>query len=122
MDSSLLIEKFLERIVKKRSRVYALTGFYLILASLAGGFLAGNLIGYFFAQTRGFAVFFLLLWCLPFFYVFVRFFLRGAFSPFTMDQAALLAEKKIQGLNNSLISSVQLKRRLTQADEARGIS
>ncbi len=121
MDSS-LIEKFLERIVKRRSRVYALTGIYLVLASLAGGYLAGNLIGYFYAQTRDLAVPFLLLWCLPVFYVFVRYFLRGAFSHFTLDHAALLAEKKIQGLNNSLISSVQLRRRLDQSDMTKGIS
>ena len=34
MDSP-QIEKFLERIVKRRFRVYALTGFYLALALLA---------------------------------------------------------------------------------------
>jgi len=121
MDSS-LIEKFLQRIVKRRSRVYALTGFYLALASLAGGYLAGNLIGYFYAQPRAIAVPFLLLWCLPVFYVLVRYFLRGAFSHFTLDHAALLAEKKIHGLNNSLISSVQLRRRLAEPDKAKSYS
>ena len=107
MESS-MIEKFLERIIKRRSRDYALTGGYLILASLAGGYLAGNLLGYFYAQTRDLAIPFLLIWCIPVFYVLVRYFLRGAFSMFTINQAALFVESKIHGLNNSLISSVQL--------------
>ena len=113
MDST-LIEKFLERIVKRRSRIFAVTGLYLIMALVAGGYLAGNLIGYYFVPSPNYALPLFLLWLLPFFYILVRYYLRGAFTSFSMDQAALLTEKKVKGLNNSLINSVQLKRSLNQ--------
>ena len=121
MDSS-LIEKFLERIVKRRSRIFALTGLYLILALVAGGYLAGNLIGYYFVPSQKYALPLLLLWLLPFFYILVRYYLRGAFAFFSMDQAALFTEKKIKGLNNSLINAVQLRRSLNQPEKAKGLS
>lgn len=122
MDPSSLIEKFLRRIAKRRSRVFAMTGFYLILASLAGGTLAGNLIGYFYLEARSLWLPFLVLWSLPVLYVIARYFLRGTFSSFSLEQAALFAEQKVGGLNNSLINSVQLSRHLTKERKTEVIS
>jgi hypothetical protein len=121
MKSS-LIEKFLERIVKRRSKIYALTGLYLILALGAGGYLAGNLIGYYLMPSPKYALPLFLIWLLPFFYILVRYFLRGAFSAYSMDQAALLTEKKVSGLNNSLINTVQLRRNLKHPEKAKDLS
>lgn len=122
MAPSTLIENFLTRIVKRRSRVFALTGLYLILASLAGGCLAGNLFGYFYMEVRDLKVPFLILWSLPIIYIIARYYLRGTFSPLSMEQAALFAEQRVRGLNNSLINSVQLNRRLTENQKTDGIS
>ena len=122
MDPSSLIEKFLRRIAKRRSRVFAATGFYLTLASLAGGYLAGNLIGYFYLEARNLKLPFLILWSLPVLYIIARYFLRGAFSSFSLEQAALLAEQKVGGLNNSLINSVQLSGHLTKERKTEVIS
>jgi hypothetical protein len=121
MDSS-LIEKFLERIVKRRSRIYTFTGLYLILALVAGGYLASNLIGYFLMPSPKYALPLLFIWLLPFFYILVRYFLRGAFARFSMDQAALLTEKKVKGLNNSLINALQLRRHLNHPEKSKTLS
>ncbi|MFQ5482063.1 MAG: DUF4175 family protein, partial [Nitrospinaceae bacterium] len=40
--------------------------------------------------------------------------------PFSLDAAALLVEKKVDGLNNALINSVQLRRRLDSSDPREG--
>ncbi|MBI4384333.1 MAG: DUF4175 family protein [Nitrospinae bacterium] len=116
------IESFLDRVRRKRAGFHALNGFYSTMAVLTGGYLAGNLFVYFSTRPRAYLPAFLFLVSAILSYVFWRHFIRGVFSPFSRDRAALLVEAKFPALNNSLINSWQLQDCLTRPEMDRGIS
>lgn len=107
MEPGRYIENFLHRVRRKRTRVLTLKGLYLLLAFLTGSFLLGNLLSYYFAaQVREFWLPVLILFGVAFAYLLYYCFLRDETASFSLDQAALLAEKKFPDLDNSLINAV----------------
>lgn len=123
MEPGKFIEKFLGRVRKKRARVFILKGFYLVLAFLTGGFFLVNLLSYYYAgPVREFRTPLLILFAAGFAYLLYHCFLRGETTSFSIDQAALLTEKKYPELANSLINASQLKRRLSRPDVNREFS
>ncbi|MBI4389368.1 MAG: hypothetical protein HY580_04240, partial [Nitrospinae bacterium] len=121
MEAAKDIESFLDRVRRERTGFHAMNGFYSILAVLTGAYLTGNLLAYFSPQPRPYLPAFLFLVSAVLFYVFWRYFIRGVFSPFSRDRAALLVETKFP-LNNSLINSWQLQGCLARPEMDRGIS
>lgn len=114
------LNKFLDRIRKKRAGVYTLNGAYLLFTVLIGGYLIGNTVSYFTAQARSFVLTFFFLCAAPLAYVFYHYLIRGL--KFSRDQAALLVEAKHPDLNNSLINSWQLQRYLGDSEADRSMS
>ena len=106
MDSGKYIEDFLHRVRRKRRGILILKGIYLVLAFLTGSYLLGNLLSYFFAsQMHDFWLPLSILFAATFAFFLYRCFLRHKFSAFSLDQAALLTEKKFPDLDNSLINA-----------------
>ncbi|GJL79919.1 MAG: hypothetical protein NPINA01_29080 [Nitrospinaceae bacterium] len=123
MEPGRYIEDFLQRVRKKRIRVLTLKGLYLLLAFLTGSFLLGNLLSYYFPDhIREFWLPSLILFGAVFAYLLHYCFLREEATSFSLDQAALLTEKKFPDLDNSLINASQLKRHLSYPEKDRDIS
>jgi hypothetical protein len=116
------LEKFLDGVRKIRAGVYALNGVYLLLTLLIGTYIAGNSIAYFFSHAQSIVLAFIYLSIIPLAAIFYNYFIRGAFSGFSQDQAALLVEAKYPNLNNALINSSQLQRYLQDPAGDRKVS
>lgn len=110
------LQKFLDLVRKKRAGVNALNGIYLMFTLLIGAYLVGTLFTNFLAQSRNYVLAFFFLCSAPIAYIFYHYFVRGVFSRFSRDQAALLVEAKYPDLNSSLINSYQLQRYLEDAE------
>ncbi len=123
MEPSTFIEEFLRQVRSKRTGILTLNGFYVLLTFLIGSFLAGTLLAYFFAeQVRDFWLGLLILFASVFVYLLHFCFLRQAYAPFSLDQAALLTEKKYPALDNALINAHQLQRHLADPEKDRDFS
>ncbi len=117
------IEEFLLRVRRKRRGILTLKGIYLVLAFLTGGFLFGNLLSYFFpVQIHEFGLPLAIVFAVAFVYLLAHCFLRDKVTAFSIDQAALLTEKKFPDLDNSLINASQLQRRLSRPEGDREVS
>jgi hypothetical protein len=120
MEPNRTIDDFLKRVRKKRIRVLTLKGFYLLFTFLTGSFLFGNLFSYYFpAQILEFWLPLSIFFGAAFSYLLYFCFLREETTAFSLDQAALLTEKKFPDLDNALINASQFSRRLShlQADQ-----
>jgi hypothetical protein len=123
MEPAKYIEEFLNRVRRKRRGILALKGIYLVLAFLTGSFLVGNLLSYFFAaQMHEYRLPLAGIFAAIFVYLLAHCFLRGKLTAFSIDQAALLTEKKFPDLDNSLINASQLQRRLSHQEDDREVS
>lgn len=123
MEPAKYIEEFLRRVRNKRSGILTLKGVYLILAFLMGSLLCGNLLSYFFSsQIFEFRSPLAILFSVSFAFLLYYCFLRGKFTTFSNDQAALLTERKFPDLDNSLINASQLQRRLSRPEDDREVS
>ncbi|MCH8312698.1 MAG: hypothetical protein IID17_06900 [Nitrospinae bacterium] len=123
MEPAKYIEDFLHRVRRKRRGILTLKGIYLVLAFLTGSYLLGNLLSYFFAiQMREFWFPLSILFAATLAFFLYHCFLRDKFTAFSLDQAALLTEKKFPDLDNSLINASQLQRRLVHLEDDRDIS
>ncbi len=123
MESSNRIQQFLDEVRRHRARYFGLNGVYLATSVLVAGFLLITLLAYFVDGFARFLPLFLVLWTLPFAWVIFRYFIRGMFSHFSREAAALLVEEKTGGLENNLINSVQLRPVLEQQQsEPSGVS
>jgi hypothetical protein len=119
MESRIELENFLARVRKKRKSVLYARGVYWLLALIVGGALFGALFGYYSPKAREFGLALGILFSLAFLGILYRYFIRGVWAGFTLDQAALLTEEKHPHLDNALINATQLKRHLSapEADE-----
>jgi len=112
MEPKALIEIFLGRIRRLRWQTQALHGTYIILTYIIGSYLLACLIVWAYKP--------LVEWTLPaigiflggLVYIISSHFIRVLFVPFSQDNAALLADSRYPHLNNALINSSQLGRRL----------
>ena len=123
MEPGAFIEEFLRRVRNRRTGILTLNGLYIILTFLIGSFIAGILLSYFFAsETRDLWLGLSLLFASIFVYLLHFFFLRQAFAPFSLSQAALLTEKKYPALENALINAHQLQRHLAHPENKQDFS
>ncbi|MEE8205790.1 MAG: hypothetical protein V3T82_02495, partial [Nitrospinaceae bacterium] len=83
------------------------------LAFGLAGALIGNLIAYFSGNPRPFLVPFLIIWAALMAVGLLILLVRGFFFKTPLHQTALWVENQVEGLNNSLISSVQLEPQLS---------
>ena len=106
------IESFLKRVRSLRSRTLALHGTNLLLTYIAGSYLLACLLAWSYPPA--------VEWVWPatgtflggLVYIVFKYFIRSLFTPFSQDDAALLTESSYPDLNNALINSSQLGRRL----------
>jgi len=122
MDPAKQIKEFLDRVRKRSSWYQFQHNLFLLLVWLVSGGLIGNLIAYFSSEPRAFLWPFLGLWIVGLIVLLISLFRRGQFSSLRQDQAALLVEEKIEGLDNNLINSIQLEPQLHQEKAATGHS
>ena len=115
MDSSKTIKGFLDRVHRRRNNIRLVQGVLQILTLALASALIGNLIAYFSDNPRPFltpfligSAAFLALWLMVL--LFKRLFLK-----MPPHQTALWVESKVEGFNNSLISSVQLEPQLSES-------
>lgn len=114
MEPQAQIEKFLRRVRDgQKNALNAQTGLYL-LAYLSGSVLFGFLISYNFPQAAQYPLVFIILFSAGLGGLAFWLLKQGHFSKLSLDQAALLTEKKYPHLNNALINSCQLGRRLAK--------
>lgn len=119
MDSSTTIKDFLNRVHRRRKGIRLAQGVLQFLTLALIGALIGNLISYFSDNPRPFLVPFLITWgtLLGIWLIFLL--VRGLFSKAPLHKTALWVENKIEGLNNSLVSSVQLESQLNESSPAK---
>ncbi len=123
MESSNRIQQFLNEVRRHRARFFGFNGAYLFATVLTVGFLLASLLAYTLPGFASFLPTFLLVWTLPVGWIIFRYFVRGMFGDFSQESAALLVEEKTEGLENSLINSVQLQPLLeTPLTNASGVS
>ncbi|MFQ5445186.1 MAG: hypothetical protein ACE5EK_11305, partial [Nitrospinales bacterium] len=122
MNPLKLIENFLDQVRKTRSRMLAFNGLYLLLILLGVCLLVGNAVSNFTGIARDYIIPYVLACLAPFFYILVRYFIRGAFAKFNRDNAAILTEKKHPELKNGLINSWQLGHHLKNPEADRYVS
>ena len=112
MEPQVLIESFLGRVRRLRSRTQFLHGTYILLAYLIGSYLIACLLAWVYQSA--------VEWTWPItgiflgglIYIILNYFIRFLLTPFSQDDAALLADSRFPDLNNALINSSQLGRRL----------
>lgn len=108
MDSSIAIKNFLNRVRRRRKGIHLVQGVLRLLALGLAGALFGNLFAYFSDNPRPFLGPFLIVWGLVLAGGLIFLLVKGLFIRTPLHQTALWVESKVEGLNNSLISSVQL--------------
>ena len=119
MDSSTTIKNFLDRVHRRRKGIRLVQGVLQFLTLALTGALIGNLIAYFSGNPRPFLVPFLILWAALLGIGLVLLLIRGFFFKTPLHQTALWVENKVEGLNNSLVSSVQLEPQLRETSPAK---
>ncbi|KMP11163.1 hypothetical protein UZ36_05355 [Candidatus Nitromaritima sp. SCGC AAA799-C22] len=122
MEPRIFIENFLARVRALRVQTRILHGIHIVLTYILGSYLTVNLLIWLYPPVHEWAfwvagLFFTGLGFLVFHYL-----LRGAFGPFSQDDAALLTESRHPELDNSLINSTQLGRRLEGSQSENEIS
>jgi len=115
MDSSTTIKNFLNRVHRKRKGIRLVQGVLQILTLALIGALIGNLFAYFSNDPRPLLVPFITVWAVLLGIGLIVLLIRGLFSKPPLHQTALWVENKVAGLNNSLVSSVQLEPQLSES-------
>ncbi|QPJ65507.1 MAG: DUF4175 family protein [Candidatus Nitrohelix vancouverensis] len=122
MEARHAINHFIARVRRKRAAVFSVAGLQYAVAWLGLFLISGATLAYFYPAALhppyGFAAAF----ALPLLFIFYRFFIRGAWSHFSGSDAALLVEKNQQTLNNDLVNSWQLQKRLDDPESNRAVS
>ncbi len=119
MDSSTTIKNFLDRVHRKRKGIRLVQGVLQFLTLALTGALIGNLIAYFSDNPRLLLVPFLIVWVTLLGIGLALLLIRGLFFKTPLHQTALWVENKVEGLNNSLVSSVQLEPHLSESSPAK---
>jgi len=117
MDSSTTIKNFLNRVHRRRKGVRLFQGLLQLLTLALAGALTANLIAYFSDNPRPFLVPFLIVWGTLLGIGLIFLLIRALFFQTPPDQTALWVENKVEDLNNSLVSSVQLESQLSEATQ-----
>ena len=119
MDSSTTIKNFLDRVHRRRKGVRLVQGTLQFLTLALTGALIGNLIAYFSDNPRPFLVPFLIVWGTLLGIGLIFLLIRGLFFKAPLHQTALWVENKVEGLNNSLVSSIQLEPHLSDSSSTK---
>ena len=112
MEPQALISSFLDKIKRLRFYACALHGTYILLTYIIGSYLLVCLVA---LRYEPVAEWFYLAMGAFFgglVYIIFNYFIRLLITPFSQDDAALLAESRYPEINNSLINSRQLGRHL----------
>ena len=117
MDSSTTIKNFLNRVHRRQKNVRLVQGILRFLTLALTGALIANLIAYFSDNPRPLLTPFLIGWAVLLGIGLIFLLIRGFFSKTPLHQTALWVENKVEGLNNSLVSSVQLEHQLTESNK-----
>jgi tetratricopeptide (TPR) repeat protein len=119
MDSSKTIKIFLNRIHRRRKGLRLVQGVLQFLTLALTGALIGNLIAYFSDNPRPFLTPFLILLATLLAIGLILLLIRGLFFKSPLHETALWVENKVEGLNNSLVSSVQLEPQLSESSSTK---
>ena len=119
MDPSTTIKNFLDRVHRRRKGIHLVQGVMQFLALALTGALIGNLIAYFSDNPRPLLIPFLILWTALLGIGLILLLIKGLFFKTPLHQTALWVENKVEGLNNSLVSSVQLQPQLGESSPAK---
>ncbi len=115
MDSSTTIKNFLNRVHRRRKGIRLIQGILQFLTLALAGALIGNLFAYFSDNPRPLLVPFLIIWATLLVIGLIFLLIQGLFSKAPLHQTALWVENRVEGLNNSLVSSVQLEPNLSES-------
>ena len=118
MDSLTLIKNFLDRVHRRRKGIRLVGGVLQFLTLVLAGGLIGNLIAYFFENPRPLLIPFTIVWATLLAIGLILLLIKGVFFKSPRHQTALWVENKVEGLNNSLVSSVQLEPQLGESFSA----
>ena len=117
MDSSTTIKNFLNRVHRRRKGVRLIQGLLQLLTLALAGALIGNLFAYFSDNPRPLLVPFTIIWSALLGIGLIFLLIRRLFFKAPLHQTALWVESKVGGLNNSLVSSVQLEAQLNESTQ-----
>ena len=115
MDSSTTIKTFLDRVHRRRKTIRLVRGVLQLLTLALAGALAGNLIAYFSDNPRPFLTPFLMISAAFLGIGLIFLLIKGLFFKTPRHQTALWVESRVEGFNNSLVSSVQLEPHLDES-------
>ena len=119
MDSSTTIKNFLDRVHRRREGIRLVQGVLQFLTLALTGALIGNLIAYFSNNPRPLLVPFLIIWATLLGIGLILLLIRRLFFKTPLYQTALWVESRVEDLNNSLVSSVQLRPHLSESSAAK---
>ncbi len=122
MDSAQQIKSFLDKVRKRRSLFQFSSNFFLILALVIGGALIINIVAFYSSPALPIIVVFSILWIISLIFLCIYITRKNGWSSLSTDQTALFIEKKVQGLQNSLINSIQLEPHLHKSQHSSAIS
>ena len=108
MESQTLILKFLNRIRRLRFYANILHGTYILLAYIIASYLLACLLLLNYKTTPDGVLLVTIIIGGGLIYILCNYFIRPFLTPFSLDDAALIAEAHYPETNNSLISSSQL--------------
>ena len=112
MEPQAIISSFLHRIRRLRLYAHTLQGTYILLTYIAGGYLLACLVALSYKPIVEWVVPAIGIFCVGLAYIIYNHFIKILTTPFSKDDAALLAESRFPEINNSLINSYQLSRHL----------
>ena len=112
MNSSATIKNFLDRVHRRRKNIRLVQGLLQLLTLALVVAMAGNLFAYFSDNPRPFLTPFLIIFATILGVGVIFLLVKGLFFKTPAHQTALWVENKVEGLNNSLVSSVQLEPQL----------
>ena len=112
MEPKALIEIFLDRIKRLRLKTQVFHGVYILLTYLMGSYLLTCLLAWGYQSIIKWTWGLIGVFLGGLVYIIFIHFIRVIFTPLSQDDAALLADSYYPNLNNALINSSQLGRRL----------
>jgi len=112
MESQTIILSFLNRVRRLHFYAHTLQGTYILLAYFTGASLLACLVGLSYKPTVEWIIPTIVFFCFGLAYIIYKYFIKILITPFSNDDAALLAESRYPEVNNSLINSYQLSRHL----------
>lgn len=112
MEPRAHIESFLRRVRQIRSQVQVLQGVYILLTYVMGSYLLTCLLAWIFQPKVEWVLPAIIIFIGGLVYILFNHLINHFFKSFSINDAALLADSHYPELNNSIISSSQLSRRL----------